>query len=243
MSKIFTKKYILLFFIFLFTNSIFAQNGSINKIKAQPPFETFEYVNQLISNLNLPEDKVDQLPNENLEINLSFFVSNEGKINNVRVKNDTYELTSYFENAMKNLPNWTSAKINEENKSSREQLNIQLNLKENKIIKATPEIGIQKLHEEFISKFKFTSSNISMLYKLGYDVNNSFKLHISCKFTIESNGKLSNLKIHQDELSFFENQFSEILSQIKWNSATENGKSINSELNLPITIFYTDKTK
>ena len=59
----------------MLTNSLFAQNDSISKTKAQPPFETIEYVSQIISNLNLPEEKISSLPNENITFNLSFFVS------------------------------------------------------------------------------------------------------------------------------------------------------------------------
>ena len=60
----------------MLTNSLFAQNDSLNQVKAQPPFETIEYVSQIISNLSLPEEKASSLPNENITFNLSFFVSN-----------------------------------------------------------------------------------------------------------------------------------------------------------------------
>ena len=243
MSNVYSIKNSILILIILLTNSIFAQNDSIIKSKALPPFETVDYVYKIISSLNLPEEKATILPNENITFNLSFFVSNEGKVNNVRIKNDSYEMSSYFENAMKNLPNWTPAKINGDVKSSREQLAIQLNLKDKENTKAKPEIGINGLYKEFISKFKITKSNISMLYKLGYDVNNAFTLKLVCKITIESNGNLTNLTIHDNKLYFLENQILEILKEFKWVSATENGKPINSELTLPMTIKYSDKTK
>ena len=53
MSNIYSYKNTILILIFLLTNSLFAQNDSISKTKAQPPFETIEYVTQIISNLNL----------------------------------------------------------------------------------------------------------------------------------------------------------------------------------------------
>ena len=86
MSNIYSYKNTILILIFLLTNSLFAQNDSLNQVKAQPPFETIEYVSQIISNLNLPEEKVSSLPNETLDLQLAFFVTKEGEINNLKIK-------------------------------------------------------------------------------------------------------------------------------------------------------------
>ena len=61
MTFIRNHKNTLLILIILLTNSIFAQNDSIINSKAQPPFETIEYVSQIVSNLNLPEEKAKMI--------------------------------------------------------------------------------------------------------------------------------------------------------------------------------------
>jgi len=230
MNTIYSYKNTILILIFLLTNSLFAQNDSINKIKAEPPFESIEYVHQVISNLNLPEDKVDQLPNENLDINLSFFVSNEGKVNNVRIKNDTYELSSYFENAMKNLPNWTSGKINGENKSSREQLSISVKLKADEETKALPKIGLKKFNHHFMSKLIKDVESLD-----GQD------LIYRVTFIVEEDGSLTNIKIIDSNSPSYHSEIVRVIKSMpKWNPARKNGIPVRSIFSMPVSIKFVE---
>lgn len=227
----------LLILIILLTNSIFAQNDSIINSKAQPPFETNEYVSQIVSNLNLPEEKATILPNENITFNLSFFVSNEGKVNNVRVKNDSYELSSYFENAMKNLPNWTPAKIKDENKSSREQLVIQLNLKAEETNNSTnPEEAKQNFYREFAKNFILDSKSKRELRKLGYQKNGIIDLKFNVAFVLNEKGEIENLRILESNLDFLKDQVFKIIREYPWGIQQINGKPISKPFTLKISL-------
>ncbi|RRJ88156.1 hypothetical protein EG240_13900 [Paenimyroides tangerinum] len=228
MSNIYSYKNTILILIFLLTNSLFAQNDSLNQVKAQPPFETIEYVSQIISNLNLPEEKVANLPNENITFNLSFFVSNEGKVNNVRIKNDNYELNSYFENAMKSLPNWIPAKINGENKSSREQLVISVKLKADEETKALPEIGLRKFNQELISKIFKDVESLD-----GQD------LIFRVTFIVEEDGSLTNIKIVESNSPLYHSEIVRVIKSMpKWNPARENGIPVRSTFSMPVRIIF-----
>lgn len=237
MSYNYSFKNTLLILIFLLTNSLFAQSDSINQVKAQPPSETIEYVNQVISNLNLPEDKVASLPNENIKFNLSFIVSKEGKVNNVRIKNDIYEMSSYFENGMKNLPNWTPAKINGEDKSSREQLAIQLNLKVNENnITTNPEDSKIKFYGYFLEKFKINSKNKRELIKLGYQKDGVISVKFNVAFVLNTEGAIENLILKESNLNFLEEQIFEIVREYPWEVQKTNGELISKPFTLIMTL-------
>lgn len=233
MNTIYSIKNQILILIFLLTNSLFAQNDSLNQVKAQPPFETIEYVSQIISNLSLPEEKASSLPNENITFNLSLFVSNEGKVNNVRIKNDTYELSSYFENAMKNLPNWIPAKINGENKSSREQLAIQLNLKVNEITTNTnPEETKQSFYREFARKFKIDSRDKRELRKLGFEKDGIIDLKFNVAFVLNERGEIENLRLIEPYLDYLKENIFKLIQKYSWEIQQIDGKPISNPFTL-----------
>lgn len=237
MSNIYSIKNTILTLIFLSTNILFAQNDSIIKSKAQPPFETIEYVSQIISNLNLPEEKASSLPNENITFNLSFFVSNEGKVNNVRIINDSYEMSSYFENAMKSLPNWTPAKINGENKSSREQLAIQLNLKVNETsITTNPEETQKGFYHEFARKFILNSKDKRELRKLGFEKDGIIDLKFNSTFVLNEKGEIENLRILESNLDFLKERVFKIIREYPWEIQQIDGKPTSKPFTLKISL-------
>jgi len=221
----------------LLTNSLFAQNDSINRTKAQPPFIAIEYVNQVISNLNLPTDKIESLPNENLSLQLSFFVSKDGEINNVRIKDDIYTLSSFFETSMKGLPNWTSAKINGENKSSYQQLAIQLNLKENETnLTTNPEELKQSFYRYFAGKFWLESKDKIKLKKIGYQKDGIIDLKFNVAFILNEKGAIESLKLHESNLKFLEEKIFKIIKEYSWEVQKINGNSISKPFNLTLSI-------
>ena len=237
MSNIYSYKNTILILIFLLTNSLFAQNDSISKTKAQPPFETIEYVTQIISNLNLPEETVANLPNENITFNLSFFVSNDGKVNNIRIKNDNYEFSSYFENAMNSLPNWIPAKINGENKSSREQLTIQLNLKVNETsITTNPDETQKGFYREFARKFVLNSKEKRQLKKLGYQKDGVIDLKFNIVFILNEKGEIENLRFLESNLEFLKEKVFQIIKEYPWEIQQIDGKPISKPFTLKISM-------
>lgn len=228
MSNNYSPKNTILFLIFLLTNTIFAQNDSIKHVKAQPPLETIEYLSQVVANLKIPQKKITTLPNEKITYNLSFFVTNEGKVNNVRIKNDSYELSSYFENSMKSLANWIPAKINGEDKSSREQLAITVNLKEIEESKASPKIGLRKFNQHLMSKLLKDVESIN-----GQD------LIFRVSFIVEEDGSLTNIKILESSTSLYHSEIVRVLKSMpKWYPARENGIPVRSTFSMPVRIKF-----
>ena len=125
------------------------------------------------------------------------------------------------------------------NKSSREQLNIKLNLKVNETNMTTNPDETQKgFYREFAKKFKLDSKDKRELKKLGYQKDGVIDLKFNIVFILNEKGEIENLRFLESNLEFLKEKVFQIIKEYPWEIHKINGQPISKPFTLKIALKF-----
>ena len=233
-------------FIFLFPLISLAQEIQ----KAYPENGLDKFKLQFAKALTIPTDKITESNLVQLKLLISFLVDENGEINNTKIINDKYNLTSEIEKTLKSINNWIPAQKNGENISTYNSfsivLNINLNEDDSSSLK-TYNLTKQELeffHKEFDKNMYYPSHfwdsyyHKKNNYAMGLNASvNDYSYEI--KFEIDEEGNFTNIQTYIDEKPNLElNKFTiKALKKCKkWQPLVIKNQKVKSNFSLPIFV-------
>lgn len=255
----------LLFILLLLGNFNVAKANNLDEInvindsitKARPQNDINEFKIEFAKALTISNDRILEIGKSQIKIISNFTVDSTGKIQNVKVINDKYNLTEEVTNTFNKLEKWIPAQENGINISSNQSLVFILNislpdyqLNEKRI----PNIVLHKqeyaeFYYEFNSKMIYPRDFWSRYYhkKDAYDSGNknaSSEFKYVIKFTVNEEGKFEDIKTYVDDIydSYLNSSVKKALNKCSpWEPATINGEKVKSEFTLPWTLSIKQK--
>lgn len=221
---------------------LFFSHQTNAQTKAVPPYESEQFVRNIIQELDIPDETFDKMRGKDNLIKLKLFLDDKGKVMKTTIANDEFELETLLHSIIKEFPNFTPPIVNGEPKSSVYNLSFILNeYTYYKIVNptATPEIEIEK----FIKKI-YRNINISDLKKQKLDNSKNGKNHVFIiDFFVEKDGSLSNFEMRDKEMDFFKDRMVSAMKKAseKWIPGKINGKPVRSKSAFSLTFnidFY-----
>lgn len=225
------KNTLLLIFAILSSFITFAQN------KATPPYEPTQYVQNIIQELEIPDETFDKMRGKENIIQLKLFLNNEGAVTKTTISNDEFALNSLIENIVKQLPNFTPVTTDGTTKAS--LYNMPFVLSEYNYYKAvrhkaTPINGMEKFGDKVRNNFYITDQERGYLSL----AKTKKTIDIGIDFIIEKDGSVSSFRMVDPELEYFQKRMTQAVKRAakKWTPATINGKPVRSKFTYTLTL-------
>ena len=222
-----------LFFLtaFLCLNNVFAQS------KAVLPMEPAQYVQNIIQELDIPDETFDEMRGKDYMVQLKLFLNNEGKVIKTALADDVYNLQPLIAPIVEQMPNFTPLIVDGVAKNSMYKLSFVLNeYSYFKLVrqKAVPTIGMEKFLDRVRNSFYLSQAERANLSaaktKENYDV--------VVDFIIEKDGSLCCFKMQNKEMEYFEDRMIRAVKRAskKWTPGKLDGKTVRTKFTITLTM-------
>lgn len=222
--------------LFLFTILI-SFVSSAQDSKATPPYEATQYVQNIIQELEIPDETFDKMREKDNIIQVKLFLSDKGEVTKASIPNDDFELETLIVPIVKQLPNFNPAIVDGTSKASLYNLSFVINeYNYYKAVrhKATPINGMEKFGDKVRNNFYITDqerSNLSV-------AKTKTTLDIAIDFIIEKDGSVSSFRMVDPELEYFNKRMTQAVKRAtkKWIPGTINGLPVRTKFTYTLAI-------
>lgn len=226
------KNTLLFLFTFSFLTTLSAQNS-----KATPPYEATQYVQNIIQELNIPDDTFDKMRGKDNIIQLKLFLNDKGEVTKVSIPKDEFELETLIVPIVKQLPNFSPAIVEGTAKASLYNLPFLLNeYNYYKAVrhKAAPINGMEKFSKKVSNNFYVTDQERANLSA----AKTKKIIEIGIDFIVEKDGSTSSFKMVDNEMDYFKKRMTQAVKSAskKWIPAAINGAPVRSKFTYTLTI-------
>jgi len=226
------KKTLLLIFVIL-TNTFSSAQDS----KATPPYEATQYVQNIIQELNIPDETFDKMRGKDNIIQVKLFLNDKGEVTKASIPKDEFELETLIVPIIKQLPNFNPAIVEGSAKASLYNLSFVINeFNYYKAVrhKATPINGMEKFGEKVRNNFYITDQERGYLSL----AKTKTTLDIAIDFIIEKDGSVSSFRMVDPELEYFQKRMMQAVKRAakKWIPATINGSPVRTKFTYTLNL-------
>lgn len=226
------KNTLLLLFTIL-TNVVSSAQDS----KATPPYEVTQYVQNIIQELNIPDETFDKMRGKDNIIQVKLFLNDKGEVTKAIIPKDEFELETLIVHIIKQLPNFNPAIVEGSAKASLYNLSFVINeFNYYKVVrhKATPINGMEKFGEKVRNNFYITDQERGYLSL----AKTKTTLDIAIDFIIEKDGSVSSFRMVDPELEYFQKRMMQAVKRAakKWIPATINGSPVRTKFTYTLNL-------